>query len=85
MTCYLQLTTFVEPLDVIWMGVSPSGEAKFLDHLYTRQIIAASTINDHTNGMPFDNKLSLKKIMALRHLSMLNLALSTRMVTRLGY
>ena len=69
-TCYLQLTTFIQPLDVIWTRVSCRCETQLLHHLYTFQIIAASPINDYTNWMFFDNKLGLKKIMALMQFSM---------------
>jgi hypothetical protein len=57
---YLDLTTIVEPLNVVWMGVSTCHEANLCLKIITHQIVATSTINDGANAAIFDDEENLE-------------------------
>jgi hypothetical protein len=57
---YLVLTTVVEPLNVVWMGVSVCCQANLCLKISTHQIIAASSIDDGANAAIFDNEENLE-------------------------
>jgi hypothetical protein len=58
--CYLGLTTVVEPLNVVWMGVSMCHQANLCYKISTHQIIAASTIDDGSNVAILDDGENLE-------------------------
>jgi hypothetical protein len=53
---YLGLTTIVEPLNVVWMGVSTCHQANLCHKISTHQIVATSSIDDGANTTIFDDK-----------------------------
>jgi hypothetical protein len=57
---YLDITTIVEPLNVVWMGVSTCHEANLCLKIITHQIVATSTINDGANAAIFDDEENLE-------------------------
>jgi hypothetical protein len=57
---YLGLTIVVEPLNVVWMGVSTCHQANLCHKISTRQIVVASSIDDHANAAIFDNEENLE-------------------------
>jgi hypothetical protein len=61
--CYMSdlgLTTVVEPLNVVWMGVSTCRQATLCHKISTHQIVAASSIDHHANTTTFDDEENLK-------------------------
>jgi hypothetical protein len=56
---YVGLTTVVEPLNVVWMGVNTC-HANLCHKISTHQIVVASSINDGANAAIFDNEENLK-------------------------
>jgi hypothetical protein len=56
----LDLTTVVEPLNIVWMSVSTCHQANLCHKISTRQIVAATSINDGTNVAIFDNEENLE-------------------------
>jgi hypothetical protein len=59
-TSYLGLTNIVEPLNVVWMGVSMCHQAILCHKISTHQIVAISSIDDDANAAIFDNKENLQ-------------------------
>jgi hypothetical protein len=57
---YLGLTTVVEPLNVVWMGVSMCCQANLCHKISTHQIVAASSIDDPANVAIFNDEENLK-------------------------
>jgi hypothetical protein len=57
---YLGLTTIVEPLNVVWMGVSTCRQANLCHKINTHQIVVASSINDGANVAIFNDEENLK-------------------------
>jgi hypothetical protein len=57
---YLGLTTIVEPLNVVWMGVSTCRQANLCHKISTHQIIAISSIDDGVNVAIFDDEENLE-------------------------
>jgi hypothetical protein len=57
---YLGLTTVVESLNVVWMGVSACRQANLYHKISTHQIIATSSIDDGANAAIFDNEENLE-------------------------
>jgi hypothetical protein len=57
---YFGLTTYVEPLNVVWMGVSTCRQANLCYKISTHQIVATSSINDGANVVIFDDEENLK-------------------------
>jgi hypothetical protein len=57
---YLGLTTVVEPLNVVWMGVSMCCQANLCHKISTHQIVAASSIDDRANVAIFNDEENLK-------------------------
>jgi hypothetical protein len=56
---YIGLTTVVEPLNVVWMGVNTC-RANLCHKISTHQIVVASSINDGANAAIFDNEENLE-------------------------
>jgi hypothetical protein len=57
---YLGLTTAVEPLNVVWMGVSMCHQANLCHKISTHQIFATSSIDDGVNMAIFDDEENLE-------------------------
>jgi hypothetical protein len=57
---YFSLTTVVEPLNVVWMGVSMCRQANLCHKISTHQIVATSSIDDGANVAIFDNEENLE-------------------------
>jgi hypothetical protein len=57
---YLGLTTVVEPLNIVWMGVSTCHEANLCHKISTHQIVATSSIDNGVNAIIFDDEENLK-------------------------
>jgi hypothetical protein len=57
---YLSLATVVEPLIVVWMGVSTYHQANLWNKISTHQIVVASSIDDGANAAIFDDKENLE-------------------------
>jgi hypothetical protein len=57
---YFSLTTVVEPLNVVWMGVSMCRQANLCHKISTHQIVATSSIDDGVNVAIFDNEENLE-------------------------
>jgi hypothetical protein len=53
---YLGLTTIVEPLNIVWMGVSTCRQANLCHKISTHQIVATSSIDDGANTVIFDDE-----------------------------
>jgi hypothetical protein len=56
---YLDLTTVVEPLNIVWMGVSTCHQANLCHKISTHQIVATSSIDDGANAAIFNDKENL--------------------------
>jgi hypothetical protein len=59
-TSYLGLTTIVEPLNVVSMGVNTCHQANLCHKISTHQIVVTSSINDGANMAIFDDEENLK-------------------------
>jgi hypothetical protein len=57
---YLGLTTVIEPLNVVSMGVSMCLQANLCHKISTHQIIATSSIDDGANASIFDEEGNLE-------------------------
>jgi hypothetical protein len=57
---YLSLATVVEPLIVVWMGVSTYRQANLCNKISTHQIVVASSIDDGANAAIFDDEENLE-------------------------
>jgi hypothetical protein len=57
---YLGLTTIVEPLNVVRMGVSTCRQANLCHKVSTHQIVATSSIDDGANALIFDDEENLE-------------------------
>jgi hypothetical protein len=57
---YLGLTTIVEPLNVVWMGVSMCRQANLYHKISTHQIVATSSTDDSANATIFDDEENLE-------------------------
>jgi hypothetical protein len=57
---YLGLTTVVEPLNVVWMGVSTCHQANLCHKIRTHQIVATSSIDDGVNVAIFGDGENLE-------------------------
>jgi hypothetical protein len=57
---YLGLTTVVEPLNVVWIGVSTCHQANLCHKISTNQIVATSSIDDGVNAAIFDTEENLE-------------------------
>jgi hypothetical protein len=51
---------YVEPLNIVWMGVSTCRQANFCHKISTNQIVAASSIDDGAMAAIFDDKENLE-------------------------
>jgi hypothetical protein len=56
---YLDLTTVVEPLNIVWMGVSTCHQANLCHKITTHQIVATSSIDDGANAAIFNDEENL--------------------------
>jgi hypothetical protein len=56
----LGFTTVVDPLNIVWMSVSTCHQANLCHKISTHQIVAATSINDGTNKVIFDNEENLE-------------------------
>jgi hypothetical protein len=68
----LDLTTVVEPQNVVWMSVSMCCQANLCHKISTQQIVAATSINDGTNAAIFDDEENLEQIMSLKLLRLIH-------------
>jgi hypothetical protein len=59
---YLGLTTVVDLLNAVWMGVSMCREANLCHKISTHQIVATSFIDDGANAVIFDDAENLEKL-----------------------
>jgi hypothetical protein len=57
---YLGLTTVVEPLNAVWMGVSMGCQAYLCHKINTHQIIATFSIDGGANMTTFDDEENLE-------------------------
>jgi mevalonate pyrophosphate decarboxylase len=57
---YLGLTTVVEPLNVVWMGLSMCHQANLCHKISTHQIATAFSIDDGANVAIFDDEENLE-------------------------
>jgi hypothetical protein len=57
---YLDLTTVVEPLNIVWMGVSTCHQANLCHKISTHQIVATSSIDDGANVAIFYDEENLE-------------------------
>jgi hypothetical protein len=57
---YLGLITVVEPLNIVWMGVSTCHQANLCHKISTHKIVAASSIDDGANAAIFDDEENLE-------------------------
>jgi hypothetical protein len=74
-TCYMNdlgLTTFVEPLNVVWMSVSTCCHTNLCHKISTYQIVAATSIVDGTNVAIFDDEENLQHVMSLKLLRLIH-------------
>jgi hypothetical protein len=58
--CYLGLTTIVEPLNEVWMGVSMCRQSNLCHKISTHQIVTTSSIDDGVNVSIFDDEENLE-------------------------
>jgi hypothetical protein len=70
---YLGLTTIVEPLNVVWMGVSMCCQANLCHKISTHQIVATSSIDDGVNATIFDKEENPEQVMLLKLLGMIHM------------
>jgi hypothetical protein len=54
--CYLGHTIVVEPLNVVWMGVSTCLQVNLCHKINTHQIVATYSINDSADVAIFDDE-----------------------------
>jgi hypothetical protein len=57
---YLVLTTTVEPLNVVWMGVTTCRQTNLYHKIFTHQVVATSSIDDGANKATFDDEENLE-------------------------
>jgi hypothetical protein len=57
---YLDLTTIVEPMNVVWMCVSTCRQANLCHKISTHQIVATSSIDSGANTTIFDDEENLE-------------------------
>jgi hypothetical protein len=57
---YLGLTGVVEPLNVVWIGVSMCRQATLCHKISTHQIVATSSIKDGANAAIIDNEENME-------------------------
>jgi hypothetical protein len=57
---FLGLTTVIEPLNVVWMGVSTCHQTNLCHKISTHQIITASSIDAGVNATIFDDEENLE-------------------------
>jgi hypothetical protein len=57
---FLGLTTVVEPLNVVWMGVSMCRQSNLYQKISTYQIVAVSSIDDGVNAVIFYDEENLE-------------------------
>jgi hypothetical protein len=69
----LDISQFVQPLDMIWMRVSLLLQTKLFNHITTYKIMAAPSINDHLYYFVLHFCSHLKKIMSLSNFSFFHL------------
>jgi hypothetical protein len=69
----LDISRFIQPLDMIWMRVSLQLQTKLFNHLTTCKIMAAPSINDHLYYFVLHFCSCLKKIMSLSNFSFFHL------------
>jgi hypothetical protein len=72
-TCYLGLTTIVEPLNLVWMGVNMCHQANLCHKISTHQIVATSTIDDGANAAIFDDEENLEYVTLLKLLGKIHI------------
>jgi hypothetical protein len=53
---YLGLTTIVEPLNVLWIGLRTCHQANICHKISTHQIVATSSNDDGVNAAIFDDE-----------------------------
>jgi hypothetical protein len=71
--CYLCLTSVIQPLNAIWMRVWLGGKRKLLHHVAAGQVVAATSIDDHSTRTLFDDTLCLEQCVLLILLRFLHL------------
>jgi hypothetical protein len=59
---YLGLTTVVELLNVVWMGVSMCHQANLCHKISAHQIVIASSMDDGANATIFNDEENLNKL-----------------------
>jgi hypothetical protein len=57
---YLGLTTVVDPLNVLWMGVSICHQANLCHKISSHQIGATSSIDDGASAAIFDHEENME-------------------------
>jgi hypothetical protein len=57
---HLGLTTVVEPLNIVWMGVSTCRQANLCHKISNHEVIATSSIDDGANMKIFDDEENLE-------------------------
>jgi hypothetical protein len=57
---YLDLTTVVKPLNVVWMGARICRQVNLCHKISTYQIVVTSSIDDGVNAAIFDDEENLE-------------------------
>jgi hypothetical protein len=70
---YLDLTTVVESLNIVWMWMGSRSQAKLLDYLTVYQVVAVTTIDDGENMTIVNDEEDVKQVVALNLVRMMNL------------
>jgi hypothetical protein len=71
--CYLDLTTVVEPLNIVWMWVFSQSQAMLLDYLTVYQVVAATAIDDGENTIIVNDEEDVKQVVVLNLVCTINL------------
>jgi hypothetical protein len=69
---YLGLTTVVESLNVVWMGVSTCHQVNLCHKISTHQIIVAASIDDGANAAIFNDEENMEYVTSLKLLRMIH-------------
>jgi hypothetical protein len=70
----LDLTTVVEPLNVVWMNVSMCRQANLCHKISTHKIVAATSVDDGTNVAIFDDEENPELVMSLKLLGLIHVS-----------
>jgi hypothetical protein len=70
---YLDLTTVVEPLNIIWMWMCSRSQAKLLDYLTVHQVVVDTTVDGGENTTIVDDEEDVKQVVALNLVCVINL------------